>query len=338
MHPIFLESLEWRKRIIKEAMAYKVKVYAFSNTGRETAKRIAEIKTKIFRGEKLFFEECIENKIDRISFRSASAHIFVGAIGIAVRKIAPYIEDKKIDPAIITVDEKGQFVIPVLSGHIGGANRLSELIAHEINATAVITTATDVNGYNAIDLLAADNRLSFIYSHNQNVNDKILKHELGKVFSDKDINDITDIICEKLNKEYENKISELPWDIVNEFEKAISLRVIDQNWMNHINDMEQLKEGVGLRGYANEDPLQAYIKEGYGIFDNMMDKISLETSQYLLKAEIRQNIERKEVAKPIINNREDGTLKGGTHKKEKIGRNDPCPCGSGKKYKQCCGK
>ena len=141
-----------------------------------------------------------------------------------------------------------------------------------------------------------------------------------------------------MNKEYENKISELPWDIVNEFEKAISLRVIDQNWMNHINDMEQLKEGVGLRGYANEDPLQAYIKEGYGIFDNMMDKISLETSQYLLKAEIRQNIERKEVAKPIINNREDGTLKGGTHKKEKIGRNDPCPCGSGKKYKNCCGK
>lgn len=173
-------------------MAYKVKVYAFSNTGRETAKRIADIKTKIFRGEKLVFEECIENKIDRISFRSASAHIFVGAIGIAVRKIAPYIEDKKIDPAVITVDEKGQFVIPVLSGHIGGANRLSELIAHEINATAVITTATDVNGYNAIDLLAADNRLSFIYSHNQNVNDKILKHEVVKVFADKDIDVIKD--------------------------------------------------------------------------------------------------------------------------------------------------
>ena len=172
------------------------------------------------------------------------------------------------------------------------------------------------------------------------VNKDILRSGRIKLddIENKDINDITDIICEKLNKEYENKISELPWDIVNEFEKAISLRVIDQNWMNHINDMEQLKEGVGLRGYANEDPLQAYIKEGYGIFDNMMDKISLETSQYLLKAEIRQNIERKEVAKPIINNREDGTLKGGTHKKEKIGRNDPCPCGSGKKYKQCCGK
>ena len=182
-----------------------------------------------------------------------------------------------------------------------------------------------------------DNKYKDLVPH---VNKDILRSGRIKLddIENKDINDITNIICEKLNKEYENKISELPWDIVNEFEKAISLRVIDQNWMNHINDMEQLKEGVGLRGYANEDPLQAYIKEGYGIFDNMMDKISLETSQYLLKAEIRQNIERKEVAKPIINNREDGTLKGGTHKKEKIGRNDPCPCGSGKKYKNCCGK
>ena len=182
-----------------------------------------------------------------------------------------------------------------------------------------------------------DNKYKDLVPH---VNKDILRSGRIKLddIENKDINDITDIICEKLNKEYESKISELPWDIVNEFEKAISLRVIDQNWMNHINDMEQLKEGVGLRGYANEDPLQAYIKEGYGIFDNMMDKISLETSQYLLKAEIRQNIERKEVAKPIINNREDGTLKGGTHKKEKIGRNDPCPCGSGKKYKNCCGK
>ena len=127
-------------------------------------------------------------------------------------------------------------------------------------------------------------------------------------------------------------------ELVNEFEKAIALRVIDTNWMNHINNMEHLKEGIGLRGYANEDPLQAYIKEGYQIFDNMMAKISEEISMFLLRAEVRQNIERKEVAKPIINNKDEKTLKGGTHKKEKIGRNDPCPCGSGKKYKQCCGK
>ena len=172
------------------------------------------------------------------------------------------------------------------------------------------------------------------------VNSNILKKKRIKLkdIDNKDIEEVTNIIYELLNDEYETKIKELPWEIVNEFEKAVSLRVIDQNWMNHINNMEHLKEGIGLRGYANTDPLQAYIKEGYEIFDNMMAKISEETSNYLLKAEVRQNIERKEVAKPIINNKDEKTLKGGTRKKEKVGRNDPCPCGSGKKYKQCCGK
>ena len=172
------------------------------------------------------------------------------------------------------------------------------------------------------------------------VNSNILKKKRIKLkdIDNKDIEEVTNIIYELLNDEYETKIKELPWEIVNEFEKAVSLRVIDQNWMNHINNMEHLKEGIGLRGYANTDPLQAYIKEGYEIFDNMMSKISEETSNYLLKAEVRQNIERKEVAKPIINNKDEKTLKGGTRKKEKVGRNDPCPCGSGKKYKQCCGK
>ena len=172
------------------------------------------------------------------------------------------------------------------------------------------------------------------------VNTDILRKKKVKLndVDNKDIEEITNIVYELLNDEYESKIKELPWEIVNEFEKAIALRVIDLNWMNHINNMEHLKEGIGLRGYANTDPLQAYIKEGYDIFDNMMAKISEETSHYLLKAEVRQNTERKEVAKPIINNKDEKTLKGGTRKKEKIGRNDPCTCGSGKKYKQCCGK
>ena len=172
------------------------------------------------------------------------------------------------------------------------------------------------------------------------INKNLLKTKKIKLsqIENKTIEDATEIIYELLNEDYEEKIKEMPWELVNEFEKAIALRVIDTNWMNHINNMEHLKEGIGLRGYANEDPLQAYIKEGYQIFDNMMAKISEEISMFLLRAEVRQNIERKEVAKPIINNKDEKTLKGGTHKKEKIGRNDPCPCGSGKKYKQCCGK
>ena len=172
------------------------------------------------------------------------------------------------------------------------------------------------------------------------INKNLLKTKKIKLsqIENKTIEDATEIIYELLNEDYEEKIKEMPWELVNEFEKAIALRVIDTNWMNHINNMEHLKEGIGLRGYANENPLQAYIKEGYQIFDNMMAKISEEISMFLLRAEVRQNIERKEVAKPIINNKDEKTLKGGTHKKEKVGRNDPCPCGSGKKYKQCCGK
>ena len=172
------------------------------------------------------------------------------------------------------------------------------------------------------------------------INKNLLKTKKIKLsqIENKTIEDETEIIYELLNEDYEEKIKEMPWELVNEFEKAIALRVIDTNWMNHINNMEHLKEGIGLRGYANEDPLQAYIKEGYQIFDNMMAKISEEISMFLLRAEVRQNIERKEVAKPIINNKDEKTLKGGAHKKEKIGRNDPCPCGSGKKYKNCCGK
>ena len=172
------------------------------------------------------------------------------------------------------------------------------------------------------------------------VNKNLLKMKKIKIsdIDGKMPEEVSQEIFEVLSEDYEKKINELPWELVSEFEKAISLRVIDTNWMNHINNMEHLRDGVGLRGYANEDPLQAYIKEGYQIFDNMMDKISEETSLFLLRAEIRQNIERKEVAKPIVNNRDEKTLKGGTHKKEKVGRNDPCPCGSGKKYKQCCGK
>ena len=100
-----------------------------------------------------------------------------------------------------------------------------------------------------------------------------------------------------------------------------------------------LKEGVGLRGYAQSNPLQVYALEGFQMFDNMLAAISEEISSFLLNAEVRQNTEREEI-KNIRTNDGKETLKKTPKKKtqEKIGRNDPCPCGSGKKYKQCCGK
>ena len=149
--------------------------------------------------------------------------------------------------------------------------------------------------------------------------------------------EVIETIYDNVLKDYEEKLADIPEEVSNEFEKAISLRVIDSNWMEHISTMSHLREGVGLRGYANENPLDAYTKEGYNLFDNMLNKINTDISIYLLKSEIRQNTERKEVVKKVITNDGKDTVKT-SKKSDKVGRNDPCPCGSGKKYKNCCGK
>ena len=108
--------------------------------------------------------------------------------------------------------------------------------------------------------------------------------------------------------------------------------------MEHINTMSHLKEGITLRSYAQEDPLRAYTQEGFELFEELLNTIDKQVTIYLLKAEIRQNIERKQVAKGEAVNDSSKVKKVTPKKVEKIGRNDLCPCGSGKKYKQCCGK
>ena len=150
--------------------------------------------------------------------------------------------------------------------------------------------------------------------------------------------EIIEFIYNLIVKEYEDKISEIPKEITNEFEKAISLNVIDKYWMEQINTMSHLREGIVLRQYAQDNPLRAYTEEGFNLFDKMQENIDKYITMYLLKAQIRQNIERKEVVKNKVTNDSDNTHKGVTKKVTKVGRNDACPCGSGKKYKQCCGK
>ena len=170
-------------------------------------------------------------------------------------------------------------------------------------------------------------------------NSNLLRKKIDeKFFEDKSVDEIIDGITGLITSEYEEKIKDIPEEVTNEFEKVISLNVIDKYWMEQINTMAHLKEGIFLRQYAQDNPLRAYTQEGFELFDDMLENIDKYVTLYLLKAEIRQNIERKEVVKNKSTNDNDTTRKGRTVKKEKIGRNDPCPCGSGKKYKQCCGK
>ncbi|MBQ6323370.1 MAG: preprotein translocase subunit SecA [Bacilli bacterium] len=171
-------------------------------------------------------------------------------------------------------------------------------------------------------------------------NENLLKKDLKiKDIQGKEPNDLIDYLSKKVIDEYEEKLKDVPEEVTKEFEKVITLQVLDNYWMEHINTMSHLREGIHLRGYAQEDPLRAYTMEGFDMFDSMLQKIDKDVSIFLLKAEIRQNIERKENTKKMItNDSEEKVAKKKPVKKQKIGRNDPCPCGSGKKYKQCCGK
>ena len=157
-------------------------------------------------------------------------------------------------------------------------------------------------------------------------------------FKNKSNEELEEFIYNIVVDDYNKKLEDVPQEIQNDFEKSISLRIIDKNWMNQLDEMEALKEGVGLRGYAQSNPLQVYALEGFQMFDNMMATIEAEISNYLLNAEVRQNIEREEVKNIKTNDGKEGVKSKPKKAEKKIGRNDPCPCGSGKKYKQCHGK
>ena len=175
------------------------------------------------------------------------------------------------------------------------------------------------------------------------VNENLLKKHIKQ----EEISNITpDEVIDKLSKlvigEYEQKLESIPQEVIDEFEKVIALQVVDRYWMDHINTMSHLREGIYLRGYGQQDPLRAYTMEGYDLFDAMLQAIDKDISVYLLKAEIKQNIERVEQTpkEQLLTNDSDDTVKKKpkVNKNKKVGRNDPCPCGSGKKYKQCHGK
>ncbi|MDO5146979.1 MAG: preprotein translocase subunit SecA [Eubacteriales bacterium] len=126
---------------------------------------------------------------------------------------------------------------------------------------------------------------------------------------------------------------------IREIERVILLKVIDSKWMNHIDDMDQLRQSIGLQAYGQKDPVVQYKFIGYDMFEEMTKNIRHDTVNALMHVQIQQKVEREQVAKATGTNKDETVAKGPYKRKEaKIGRNSPCPCGSGKKYKQCCGR
>ena len=173
----------------------------------------------------------------------------------------------------------------------------------------------------------------------ETVNENLLKNDLSiENLEELDPQSLIDTIYDKVVEEYEAKIADFPDELKNEFEKAISLRVIDTHWMEHINAMSLLREGIYLRQYAQENPLRAYTSEGYEMFDNLIATIDQDISRYLTNAEIRQNVKREQTIKGTTNEDKSKVKKQTPKRVKKIGRNEKCQCGSGKKYKYCHGR
>ena len=153
-----------------------------------------------------------------------------------------------------------------------------------------------------------------------------------------------DQLVERLQKEavevYEKKEREFPdAEQIRELERVVLLKVIDKKWMDHIDDMDQLRQGIGLQAYGNKDPKVEYRISGFDMFDEMTAGIQEDTVKLLTHVQVQQKVEREQVAKVTGTNKDDSLAKAPKKREDKkVYPNDPCPCGSGKKYKQCCGR
>ena len=153
-------------------------------------------------------------------------------------------------------------------------------------------------------------------------------------------NSLKQKLKEEAVKLYEAKEAEFPeTEAIRELERVILLKVIDRKWMDHIDDMDQLRQGIGLQAYGQRDPLVEYKMNGYDMFDSMKANIQEDTVKLLLHVKVEQKVEREQVAKVTGTNKDDSLVKAPVKRADtKVYPNDPCPCGSGKKYKQCCGR
>ncbi len=152
-----------------------------------------------------------------------------------------------------------------------------------------------------------------------------------------------DDLIERLQEEalriYENKEAEFPdLEQIREMERVVLLKATDSRWMNHIDDMDQLRQGIGLQSFAQRDPVVEYRLQGYDMFNGMTESIREETVKMLMHVRIEQKVEREQVAQVTGTNKDDTANAPVVRKSDKISRNAPCPCGSGKKYKHCCGR
>jgi preprotein translocase subunit SecA len=184
-----------------------------------------------------------------------------------------------------------------------------------------------------------------------------LKREAGNAFaidtsaldfSDRTSDEIGDMIWEQARASYQEKEALVGREVMERVERDVMLQMVDQQWKDHLYSLDHLKEGIGLRGYGQRDPLVEYKKESFGLFEDLMSRIEEDTIRFLFllqpvnEEKQAEEMERRQKRQQMMLNQQ-ASASGGTGNSQvkreapKVGRNDPCPCGSGKKYKKCCG-
>ena len=152
------------------------------------------------------------------------------------------------------------------------------------------------------------------------------------------VKELLEELQEKVLAAYEQREASIG-EPIRELVRVVLLKVVDNKWMDHIDDMYQLRQGIGLQAYGQKDPLVEYKMSGYEMFDDMTSAIREDTIRILCHVRVEQKVEREQVAQATGTNKDDSAVKAPKKRKtKKIQPNDPCPCGSGKKYKQCCGR
>jgi preprotein translocase subunit SecA len=154
----------------------------------------------------------------------------------------------------------------------------------------------------------------------------------------KEKEEIIEFLHTLIKRNLDEKAEQLGAETMREFEKVVVLRAVDAKWMDHIDAMDQLRQGIHLRSYGGTDPLREYQFEGFEMFHEMIDHIQEDVAKYVTKAHVETNLQREAVAEgQAVDPKNDDAPKKPVSVGEQVGRNDPCPCGSGKKYKQCHG-
>ena len=213
-----------------------------------------------------------------------------------------------------------------------------------------------------IDSIAEETVQEYV-GNGEDVNKEGLLQEIKNIFNVNsletlskkhlNVNEIAEELKEKALQNYDKKAEEIGKEEIGEVERVVMLKVVDQKWMDHIDAMDELKDGIGLRAYGQKDPVVQYRIEGFDMFDQMVNDIKHDVVKILLNINKVNNVERKQTVKITKQGLEQAVnaLKNSTPKESKevshmpitndgpkVGRNDPCPCGSGKKYKNCCGR